>query len=126
MLGAYRKKSLDDTVDNSEGALPFALQRIAEEELGETPSRRKDALEKLSWLVSGEWIPSELPFPELHKAWAICADYVASDPVTQVLGVVLLFDFRGFTIDKLFSVNIGLVKKSLEYVQVTEPNVILA
>ncbi|KAH7952474.1 hypothetical protein HPB52_023631 [Rhipicephalus sanguineus] len=54
MLGVYRKKSADDVFDTSEEALPFCLQRVAAEELGETPSKRKEALEILTKLVSEE------------------------------------------------------------------------
>ncbi|XP_065307313.1 alpha-tocopherol transfer protein-like isoform X2 [Dermacentor albipictus] len=197
MLGVYRKVSVNEEFDNSEGALPFSLQHIAEKELGETPSRRKGALQRLAQLVSdepelnsrkdddfllrflrvrkynvdaamqtirnyykirtacgpvycdflpskvpsagralfmvmpekdvhgrpivfvniGQWIPSELSASEFQKAWTICMEHLASDPVTQVLGVVLLIDYNGFTIEKLLSVSIGLVKKALEYVQ---------
>ncbi|KAL1476065.1 hypothetical protein MTO96_036795 [Rhipicephalus appendiculatus] len=61
--------------DTSEEALPFSLQRVAAEELGETPPKRKEALEKLTKLVSGtttgtalrqdsvyrEFLPSKVP-----------------------------------------------------------------
>lgn len=54
MSGVYTKKSVDDVHDTSEGALPFKLQRIAEEELGETLAKRQDALEKLTQLLEAE------------------------------------------------------------------------
>lgn len=54
MLGTYTKISANDVYDTSEGALPFRLQRIAEEDLGETPTRRKESLEKLAKLISEE------------------------------------------------------------------------
>lgn len=53
MSGVYTKKCADDVLDDSEGALPFKLQRIAEEELGETPAMRQEAVEKLKQLLSG-------------------------------------------------------------------------
>ncbi|KAH7945057.1 hypothetical protein HPB49_005645 [Dermacentor silvarum] len=163
MLGVYKKVSVSEEFDTSEGALPFSLQHIAEKELGETPSRRKDAIQKLLQILSDEpelnsrkddefllrflrvrkynvdaamqtirnyykirtacgpiysdflpskvpsaartlcmvmpekdvhgrpivfmniaqWIPSELPFSEYQKAWTICMEYIASDPVAQ-------------------------------------------
>ncbi|KAL1476063.1 hypothetical protein MTO96_036793 [Rhipicephalus appendiculatus] len=54
MLGTYTKRSTEDVYDTSEGALPFRLQRIAEDDLGETPARRKESLEKLAKLISEE------------------------------------------------------------------------
>ncbi|KAH7945056.1 hypothetical protein HPB49_005644 [Dermacentor silvarum] len=54
MLGTYTKRSTNDVYDTSEGALPFRLQRIAEEDLGETPTRRKESLEMLAKLISEE------------------------------------------------------------------------
>nr|XP_054926474.1 clavesin-2-like [Dermacentor andersoni] len=55
MQGTYTKRSAnDDVYDTSEGALPFHLQRIAEDDLGETPTRRKVSLEKLAKLISEE------------------------------------------------------------------------
>ncbi|XP_049525259.1 alpha-tocopherol transfer protein-like [Dermacentor silvarum] len=197
MLGVYKKVSVSEEFDTSEGALPFSLQHIAEKELGETPSRRKDAIQKLLQILSdepefnskkddafllrflrvrkynvdaamqtirnyykirtacgpiycdflpskvpsaarklcmvmpekdvhgrpilfmniGQWIPSELPFSEYQKAWTICLEHMASDPVTQVLGVALLLDYNGFSIDKMLSVSLGLLKKAWEYVQ---------
>ncbi|XP_037573176.1 alpha-tocopherol transfer protein-like [Dermacentor silvarum] len=197
MLGVYKKVSVSEEFDTSEGALPFSLQHIAEKELGETPSRRKDAIQKLLQILSDEpelnsrkddefllrflrvrkynvdaamqtirnyykirtacgpiysdflpskvpsaartlcmvmpekdvhgrpivfmniaqWIPSELPFSEYQKAWTICMEYIASDPVAQVLGVVLLLDFNEYTIDKILCVRIGLLKKAVEYLQ---------
>ncbi|XP_075748932.1 alpha-tocopherol transfer protein-like [Rhipicephalus microplus] len=54
MSGVYTKKCVDDVFDTSEGALPFKLQRIAEDELGETQAKRQDALEKLTQLLEAE------------------------------------------------------------------------
>lgn len=53
MSGVYTRKPSDE-IDTSEGALPFNLQRVAEDELGETPSRRKESLEKLLQTLSKE------------------------------------------------------------------------
>ncbi|XP_077483823.1 alpha-tocopherol transfer protein-like isoform X2 [Amblyomma americanum] len=54
MSGVYTKRCVDDVLDTSEGALPLKLQRIAEEELGETPAKRRDALQKLAELLQEE------------------------------------------------------------------------
>ncbi|XP_065307325.2 retinaldehyde-binding protein 1-like [Dermacentor albipictus] len=55
MQGTYTKRlANDDVYDTSEGSLPFHLQRIAEDDLGETPTRRKVSLEKLAKLISEE------------------------------------------------------------------------
>lgn len=54
MLGTYTKRSTEDVYDTSEGALPLRLQRIAEDDLGETPDRRKESLKKLTKLISEE------------------------------------------------------------------------
>ncbi|XP_070393332.1 alpha-tocopherol transfer protein-like isoform X2 [Dermacentor albipictus] len=53
MSGVYTRKPLDE-IDTSKGALPFNLQRVAEDELGETPARRKECLEKLLQSLSKE------------------------------------------------------------------------
>ncbi|KAH7946141.1 hypothetical protein HPB49_020621 [Dermacentor silvarum] len=54
MTGVYTKKYVEDVFDTSEEALPFRLQQIAEDELGETPARRKKSLAKLLQLLSEE------------------------------------------------------------------------
>ncbi|KAH6930563.1 hypothetical protein HPB50_014729 [Hyalomma asiaticum] len=54
MAGVYTKKSSEDVFDTSDEALPFRLQQIAEDELGETPARRKESLAKLLQLLSEE------------------------------------------------------------------------
>lgn len=45
-------KNLEDEFDSSEGALPFGLQQMAKDELGETPQRRKKSLALLLRLLS--------------------------------------------------------------------------
>ncbi|KAH6930569.1 hypothetical protein HPB50_014735 [Hyalomma asiaticum] len=65
MSGVYIKKHEDDVFDTSEGALPYKLQRIAEDELGETPARRQEALDKLAALLSEELQQSLISFPKL-------------------------------------------------------------
>ncbi|XP_049272331.1 clavesin-2 isoform X3 [Rhipicephalus sanguineus] len=117
MSGVYTKKCVDDVFDTSEGALPFKLQRIAEEELGETQAKRQDALEKLTQLLEGVWMPDELPYADLQCTWLICMGYIAADPAAQILGVVLLVDYADFTADKILSFSIGLIRRALEYIQ---------
>nr|XP_054926473.1 retinaldehyde-binding protein 1-like [Dermacentor andersoni] len=134
MLGVYRKKSADDVFDTSEEALPLSLQRIAVEELGETPSKRKEALEKLTKLVSGKvlylfysgldwvaytchWNPEEITYTTLQQAFIMCLEQVISDPVAQTAGIVIMADYLGLTIDKVFSMSLGLIRRLLEYFQ---------
>ncbi|KAK8766495.1 hypothetical protein V5799_006720 [Amblyomma americanum] len=54
MTGVYVKKCFDEVVDTSEGALSAHLQRIAHEELGETPEKRREALEELKRQLDAE------------------------------------------------------------------------
>ncbi|XP_037278875.2 alpha-tocopherol transfer protein-like isoform X1 [Rhipicephalus microplus] len=197
MSGIYTKKCVDDVWDSSEGALPYKLQRIAEEELGETSAKRKESLERLSELLEAEmevnsqrdpafllrflrvrkydvesslrtirnyyrsrvisassyqellpskvppaarnlvmtlpdtdrhgrlillcrpgiWVPQELPYADFHRACLLCLEQMALNPVAQTSGIVLLVDYAEFTADKILSVNVGLVRKALGYVQ---------
>ncbi|KAK8770891.1 hypothetical protein V5799_025865 [Amblyomma americanum] len=117
MSGVYTKKCVDDVLDTAEGALPFKLQRIAEEELGETPAKRQDALDRLTKLLEGVWMPDQLPYVDLQCTWLICMEHIAADPAAQVLGVVLLVDYAEFTADKILSLSIGLIRRALEYIQ---------
>lgn len=183
--------------DTSEEALPLSLQRVATEELGETPSKRKEGLEKLTKLVSeetelnsrrdtdfllrflrvkkynveaalqsiknyyrnraasdsvyreflpskvplaarrlclvlpqrdvrgrpivfchvGNWNPEEITYATLQQALIMCLEHVISDPVAQTIGIVIMVDYVGFTIDKVLSMSLGLIKRLLEYFQ---------
>ncbi|KAH7952467.1 alpha-tocopherol transfer protein-like [Rhipicephalus sanguineus] len=197
MSGVYTKKHVEDVIDTSEGALPYKLQRIAEEELSETPVKRQDALSKLATLLSeeedlnarkdaqfllrflrvrkydveaalrtirnyyrirntsgpvfqdflprkvssttrrlmmvmpdrdvhgrpiflykpGSWILGETSYIEMHRALMLCLEYLANDPATQTLGMVILFDYAGFTPEKLLAFNMGLIRRGVEYLQ---------
>ncbi|KAL3224608.1 hypothetical protein MRX96_026407 [Rhipicephalus microplus] len=197
MAGVYTKKHVEDVFDTSEEALPFRLQQIAEDELGETPARRKESLAKLLQLLSeeedlnsrkdaqfllrflrvrkydveaalrtvknyykirntsgpvfrdflpskvspatrklmmimkekdahgrrifyfkpGMWVLDESSYVDVHRAMVVCLEYLAKDPTTQTLGVVLLFDYGGFTADKVLAVNVGLIRRAFEYLQ---------
>ncbi|XP_075749196.1 alpha-tocopherol transfer protein-like [Rhipicephalus microplus] len=75
---------------------------------------------RILYINVGEWTP-EMTFSEFQKALMICVEHLASDPVTQTLGVVLLLDYDGFTIDKMLGVSIGRLKKILEYFQDCAP-----
>ncbi|KAH7945058.1 hypothetical protein HPB49_005646 [Dermacentor silvarum] len=65
----------------------------------------------------GLWMPEELPYADLHRACLVCLEHMAPNPATQTSGIVLLVDYAEFTADKILSVNIGLVRKALGYVQ---------
>ncbi|XP_037573455.1 alpha-tocopherol transfer protein-like [Dermacentor silvarum] len=197
MSGVFTKKGFDDACEASEGSLPLKLQQIAEEELGETPAKRQEALDRLRKLLDvepdlnanqdaefllrflrvrkynvesalqtiknyyrnraasgslyreflpckappaarkivmilphkdvhgrpvllmkpGSWMPDEVSYSDLHRAGLFCLEHLARDPAAQVLGIVLLVDYGGFTVDKLFSTSIGLIRRGLEYLQ---------
>lgn len=197
MSGVYTRKCAEDIFDTSEGALPLQLQRIAEEELGETTQKRLEALQKLKQLLSdepdlnankdtafllrflrvrkynidlaqqtirnyyrnraagaslyhdflpsktppharklvmalpntdvhgrpvficrpGAWIPSEADFVDTQRAALICLEHLASDPAAQTLGITLIADYGGFTPDKMFYSNIGVLRRAVEYIQ---------
>ncbi|KAH7946144.1 hypothetical protein HPB49_020624 [Dermacentor silvarum] len=197
MSGVYAKNGPDDVFEAVDNALPVELQRVAEEELGETPVKRRKALAKLTRLLQvepnlnakqdaefllrflrvrkynvesalqtirnhyrnraacqslyreflpckappaarkivmilphkdvhgrpvllvkpGSWMPNEVTYSDLHRAGLFCLEHLARDPAAQVLGIVLLIDYGGFTVDKLLSTSIGLIRKGLEYLQ---------
>lgn len=197
MSGVYTKKKVEDELDTSEGALPFDLQQVAEDELGETPQRRKESLTLLVRLLSedkelngrkdaeflqrflrvrkynveaalrtvqnyyriritsgpvfqeflpstvssvtrnlmmvlpgkdvhgrrvflfkiGHWAVEESSFLEMHRGVMLCMEHLAKDPTTQVLGMAILLDFRGFTPEKILAMNFGLIRRGLEYLQ---------
>ncbi|KAH6930572.1 hypothetical protein HPB50_014738 [Hyalomma asiaticum] len=202
MSGVYTRRTTDE-IDTSEGALPFNLQRVAEDELGETPVRRKESLEKLLKLLSGDdarrrrrvppleegccippalptcrkynveaalrtirnyyrnhntsgpifrdlvpssispatrkimmimpekdlrgrpvflvklgsWDIAETSYIEIHRAAMLCLEYLAKDPTTQTLGIVMLFDYADLTTEKVLSINVGLIRRGFEYLQ---------
>ncbi|XP_054926884.1 clavesin-2-like isoform X1 [Dermacentor andersoni] len=116
MSGVYTRKPLDE-IDTSEGALPFNLQRVAEDELGETPARRKESLEKLLQSLSSSWDIVESSYVEMHRAAMLCLEHLAKDPTTQTLGMVMLFDYAKLTPEKVLSINVGLIRRGFEYLQ---------
>ncbi|KAH7952475.1 hypothetical protein HPB52_023632 [Rhipicephalus sanguineus] len=122
MLGTYTKRSTEDVYDTSEGALPFRLQRIAEDDLGETPARRKESLEKLTKLISGTWNPCEVTHAVFQRACLMCLELMTSDPSAQTLGLVLLLDCHDFRVENALYLKPGLIKKGLEYVQDSMPS----
>ncbi|XP_054927043.1 alpha-tocopherol transfer protein-like [Dermacentor andersoni] len=197
MSGVFTKKGFDDACEASEGSLPWKLQQIAEEELGETPTKRWEALDKLGKLLDaepdlnanrdaefllrflrvrkynvesalqtirnyyrnraateslyrellpckmppaarkivmilphrdvhgrpvllvkpGSWMPDEVSYSDVHRAGLLCLEHLARDPASQVLGIVLLLDYGGYTVDKLLYTSISLLRRGLEYLQ---------
>lgn len=65
----------------------------------------------------GLWNPREVSYVTLQKSVLLCLEHIATDPASQAAGVSILCDSAGFTLDKLFSCNIGLLRRFLEYVQ---------
>lgn len=177
--------------------MPAELQRVAEEELGETTTKRLEALKKLKKLLQGEpelnanadaafllrflrvrkynvdlalqsirnyyrnraagtslyndflpsktppharrlvmvlpntdvcgrpvficrpgaWNPSEADFVDTQRAALICLEHLSSDPAAQTLGITVIADYGGFTPDKMFYTNIGVLRRAVEYIQ---------
>lgn len=65
----------------------------------------------------GFWIPREVSYVTLQKSTLLCLEHVATDPASQAFGVSILCDSAGFTLDKLFSCDFGLLRRFLEYLQ---------
>ncbi|KAH7946142.1 hypothetical protein HPB49_020622 [Dermacentor silvarum] len=65
----------------------------------------------------GSWILDETSYVEMHRALMLCLEHLAKDPATQTLGMVILFDYAGFTPEKLLAFNIGLIRRGVEYLQ---------
>ncbi|XP_077561973.1 alpha-tocopherol transfer protein-like isoform X3 [Haemaphysalis longicornis] len=80
-------------------------------------NEKNEALSRLRLLLEGLWIPREVSYVTLQKSVLLCLEHMATDPASQAAGVSILCDSAGFTLDKLFSCNIGLLRRFLEYVQ---------
>ncbi|KAL1422159.1 hypothetical protein MTO96_022373 [Rhipicephalus appendiculatus] len=65
----------------------------------------------------GSWMTNEVSYLDLHRAGLFCLEQLAREPAAQVLGIVLLVDFGGFTVDKLLFASVSLLRKGLEYLQ---------
>ncbi|KAL3224609.1 hypothetical protein MRX96_026408 [Rhipicephalus microplus] len=68
-------------------------------------------------LKPGSWMTNEVSYLDLHRAGLFCLEQLARDPAAQVLGIVLLIDFGGFTLDKLLFASVSLLRKGLDYLQ---------
>ncbi|KAH9369067.1 hypothetical protein HPB48_002587 [Haemaphysalis longicornis] len=49
----------------------------------------------------GSWVPEQSSYVEGHRAIMLCLEHLAKDPVTQTLGLTILFDYEGITVDKV-------------------------
>ncbi|XP_065307314.2 alpha-tocopherol transfer protein-like [Dermacentor albipictus] len=65
----------------------------------------------------GHWNPEEITYTTLQQALIMCLEQVISDPVAQTIGIVMMVDYLGFTMDKVFSMSLGLIRRLLEYFQ---------
>lgn len=65
----------------------------------------------------GAWIPSEADFVATQRAALICLEHLASDPAAQTLGITVIADYGGFTPDKMFYTNVGVLRRAVEYIQ---------
>ncbi|KAH8024163.1 hypothetical protein HPB51_021784 [Rhipicephalus microplus] len=66
---------------------------------------------------ASSWMTNEVSYLDLHRAGLFCLEQLARDPAAQVLGIVLLIDFGGFTVDKLLFASVSLLRKGLDYLQ---------
>ncbi|KAH9369062.1 hypothetical protein HPB48_002592 [Haemaphysalis longicornis] len=98
MSGVYTKKCVDDVFDTSEGALPFKLQRIAEEELGETPAKKREAVEELTQLLLVIRLSSRLMFLFVHPITAVTAE-PGLDANTDVAFLLRFLRVRKYNVD---------------------------
>lgn len=65
----------------------------------------------------GCWVVEQSPYVEMHRAVLLCMEHLAKDPTTQVFGIAILSDFQGFTPEKVFAMNFGLIRRGIEYLQ---------
>ncbi|CAN7939374.1 unnamed protein product [Ixodes hexagonus] len=68
---------------------------------------------------AGSWMPSLASHSEVQLALCLALEYLAADPSSQTVGISLIFDYEGFSMDKLFSVNIALLKRCVEFILVS-------
>ncbi|KAH6930562.1 hypothetical protein HPB50_014728 [Hyalomma asiaticum] len=52
-----------------------------------------------------------------QKALLLCLERIAADPVSQTTGITFIVDSEGFSLDKLFYCNLGLMRRFIEYLQ---------
>ncbi|EEC17737.1 phosphatidylinositol transfer protein SEC14, putative [Ixodes scapularis] len=65
---------------------------------------------------SGAWIPSLSTHSEAQQALHLVLEFLAADPSSQTVGISVLVDYEGFSMSKLLSANIGLLKQCTEFV----------
>lgn len=56
---------------------------------------QRDSLgRRIFWLRAGFWKPSDCPLECLLQAGGICGDATIVEPMTQVAGIVMIFDLK--------------------------------
>ncbi|KAH8024168.1 hypothetical protein HPB51_021789 [Rhipicephalus microplus] len=65
----------------------------------------------------GHWNPEEISYATLQQAFIVCMEYMISDPMAQTLGIVIMVDYEGLTTEKVMAMNLGLIKRLLDYFQ---------
>uniref|UniRef100_V5IJ95 Putative tocopherol alpha transfer protein n=1 Tax=Ixodes ricinus TaxID=34613 RepID=V5IJ95_IXORI len=70
---------------------------------------------RVLFIRSGSWIPSLATHSEAQQAMHLVLEFLAADPSSQTVGITVLVDDQGLSLSKLFSVNIGLLKQSTEF-----------
>ncbi|KAG0429080.1 hypothetical protein HPB47_023987 [Ixodes persulcatus] len=63
----------------------------------------------------GSWIPSLVSHCEAQQAYFLLLEYLSADPSSQTVGISVVMDFKGLSMTKLLSLNIGLFKQCVEF-----------
>ncbi|CAN7939227.1 unnamed protein product, partial [Ixodes hexagonus] len=66
-------------------------------------------------LKAGAWDPQTCSYNDLVHAMSLVMEFLTMEPVAQTIGVSAIIDYGGFTVDKVLSLNIGLVKTSFKF-----------
>ncbi|XP_035225600.1 alpha-tocopherol transfer protein-like isoform X3 [Stegodyphus dumicola] len=79
--------------------------RKAEEELGETEKRRKECLEEFKNMIKSSWDTKIFTPEEITRVGLICLEMEMKNPVTQICGMVVLLDLKGFSCSHMFQIT---------------------
>ncbi|CAN7938407.1 unnamed protein product [Ixodes hexagonus] len=66
-------------------------------------------------LRAGAWNPHLVSLAEGIRTLVLIAEHLTADPVAQTIGVSCIEDYDGLTVDKLVSLNFGLLKRFLRH-----------
>lgn len=71
-----------------------------------------------SCLFSGDWDYNVISLDDMYSAFVLCFQMVVADVDNQVRGVVLILDFKGFSLDQVKQFTPSFVKKLADLIQV--------